>query len=231
MGTSARQFAATYDHHEMDTAVRRGQAEYASLVGPAACAASPPPPPPPSAPPPAAPHGMLHGAPMPPSQPPRQQQQQRAESGDGDASASGGASGGSESPSEQHQHALALYGMESGDDVAARLAAAHPKRQKQLALGARAQRACAAHESAAAVRPCARPADARHRAAPTRAAAAAAPRGRYRAFPLLPSPPLSADNVRRLETGAAVRAAVEHFWRKPPAGGNLAYWRRRLQTG
>jgi hypothetical protein len=37
--------------------------------------------------------------------------------------------------------------------------------------------------------------------------------------------------VARLETGDAVRAAVAHFWKREPAGGNLAYWRRRLTTG
>jgi hypothetical protein len=44
-------------------------------------------------------------------------------------------------------------------------------------------------------------------------------------------PPLTAEQVSRLETAAAVRAAVLHFWNVEPAGGNLSYWRRRLTTG
>ena len=130
MGTSARQFAATYDHHELDAAVRRGQAEYASLVGPHAAPPPPPPPPPPPVPigvPLYAQHGVL--VPPPPLLP---RQQARTESEDDEARSDGG--GGSGSPAGAH--ALALYGMEAADDVVARLAAAHPKRQKrQLALG------------------------------------------------------------------------------------------------
>jgi len=67
--------------------------------------------------------------------------------------------------------------------------------------------------------------------AAARAGAPTQPGGRNRSFALLPKPPLTASQVARLETGDAVRAAVEHFWHRQPAGGNLAYWRRRLAQG
>jgi hypothetical protein len=66
---------------------------------------------------------------------------------------------------------------------------------------------------------------------PRRAAAATPSKRRPRAFPLLPQPPLSPAQVARLDTGKAVRAAVEYFWHRAPEGGNLAYWRRRLSSG
>jgi hypothetical protein len=240
-------FERTYDRHALDTSVRRGVASYQQMVGSPASPEAPPHHADAAPPPPALPLFRLPAPPRGPGGAPSRSPGAGAHAGAGAELALALGGGGARAPSPSSDgggagdDADALETRDDGDLLVARLQAAYGKRPRASLLAAGTQPLRTQPRRISPQRATAAPARRRRarravlalltQESRPAAAAASPSKRRPRAFPLLPHPPLSAAQVARLDTGAAVRAAVAHYWDRAPEGGNLAYWRRRLSTG